>query len=93
LCGELHEQIVLVLPVVNRFAIAAFPSGKEIRVATPSHRPWLEAEHAPEAESPIADVAIGHPHQPINTAELILPSIASVVQKLREYGAVSHHVP
>src|SRR5262245_11462903 len=91
LCRQFHEQIVLMLSVVNRLAIAAFPRGKEIGISTPAYCPGFKADHASEPESAAVDIAISHSHQPVDTAELILTAIASVVQKLREGGTVSHH--
>jgi hypothetical protein len=93
LCRELHEQIVLVLPVVNWFAAAAFPGGEENGVPAPRYGPRLETHHASEAESATGDIAVCHPHQPIDAPELILTAVASVVQKLRERGTVSHDLP
>jgi hypothetical protein len=89
LCRKFHEQIVLMLSVVNRLAIAAFARSKEIGISTPAHCPGLKADHASEPKSATGDIAIGHPHQPVDTAELILTAVASVVQKLREGGTVS----
>jgi hypothetical protein len=84
---------VLVLSVVNRLTVAAFASGEEIRISAPTHRPRLETEHASEAKSATGDITVSHPHKPLDTAELILTAIASVVQKLRECSAMSHNVP
>jgi len=88
-----HEQIVLMLAVVNRLALAAFSGGKEIRISTPAHRPRLEADHAAHTESATAHIAIGHPHQPVDATELILAAIPSVVEKLHEGSAMPHQLP
>src|SRR3954463_287572 len=48
--GELHEQVVRMLAIVDRLPAAHFPAGEQIRIAAPANRPRLEADPRAHAE-------------------------------------------
>src|SRR5262245_43918173 len=81
------------LAIVNRLALTHLAAGEEIGIPTPSNRPRLQADHAPEAEVARSDFAIRHPHEPVDASCLIVASIAGLVQVLHERASVCHERP
>src|SRR5205807_10640619 len=62
----LHEQIMLVLPIVNRLPAAPLAGGQQIGVAAATYRPRLEADHAAEPQTTGTDRTVCHSHDPVN---------------------------
>lgn len=87
---HLHEEIVWVLPVVDRRAITHFAGGQQIRIAAPGDRQGFEARHAPESEAAARDIAPRHSHHPVDAAGLLFSTVATLVEELSERVAVPH---
>src|SRR5918993_838957 len=81
---DFHEQIVLMLSICDRLAITLFSRREEVGVSAPPDGPWLEAEHAAKPQATTREIAVRHSHEPVDAAELIMPTVAAVIQKLRE---------
>jgi hypothetical protein len=90
---DFHEQIVLMLLIMNCLAIAQFSSGQKIWISAASNGSWLEAQHPAKSKTAAAYVPVSHTHEPVDAPELIVTSFASVSQELQECIPVHHHLP
>ena len=96
---ELHEEVMRVLPIVNRVALAHLAVGQKIDEATGVDRPWLRAQHRAQAESSAAERPPAHHHEPVHAAGLMrlkssgAMDLTGLVEKLPEGVPVEHHVP
>src|SRR5688500_12951080 len=68
--GELHEQVVRMLPVVNAVTIALLASGEKIGIAASRDSDRLEADHRTKAESSLRERPASGEHDPIDAAPL-----------------------
>ena len=91
--GQLHEQVVRMLPVVQRLALERLTALEQQRIATGPDGQRLGARHAVEVEGAAAELAHRHQHAPVDAAELIGTARTPLVVVLHEGVAVQHHHP
>ena len=97
--GQLHEEVVRMLAVVNRVALAHLAAGQEIQETAIAHRPRFRAPHRPQPDAPAGEWSPRHQHAPVHAADLMgagaagpMP-IARFGDQLPEDAAVQHHAP
>ncbi len=92
---DFHQQVVRVLAIMNRVAIAQLARGQEIGITAAANGRRLQADHRAEAEAPGTQLAAGHHHQPVDAAGLTRSAvrIGLLVQVLEKGVAVKHPLP
>ena len=90
---QLHDQIVRMLAVVDRLAVALLARGEQVGIAAARDGERLEAEHAAERQSPAREGPLRHAHEPVDAAALVGPAIARLVQELDKGVEVPHQLP
>ena len=61
--GQLHEQVVRVLPVDQRLAVRDLAGGEQVGVAARPHQRLQRAHRAQLQVQPVAQVAVAHQHR------------------------------
>jgi hypothetical protein len=90
---ELHEQVVRVLPVVERCAPEGLAALQQERIPLPADRERLGARHAVQVQRAAGELAHCHQHSPIDAPDLIVPPGAALMIELQECVAVHHQHP
>ena len=91
---QLHEQIVRVLPVVERRSVECFAGLENERIPTGRRRPRVGAEHSPEAELTVAQRVRCGAHEPSDSHQLGSAAAASELLVVgAEFDAVDHELP
>src|SRR2546429_9133805 len=91
--GELHEQVVWVLAIVQRRSPVGLARLEEQGIASSSDGPRLGTEHAAELEPAAAHRAACSGHRPINEAQLIAAAWASLPVVLSKAFPMRHQGP
>jgi hypothetical protein len=97
--GQLHEEIVGMLPVVDGVSLAHLPGCEKVEKAAITHGPRLCAAHRADTETSAAEGTPCHDHAPVHAAGLVIagPSgavtVAGLGNQLAEHVAVQHHAP
>ena len=90
---QFHEQVVRVLPVVERLPTEGLAALQQQRVALPADRERLGAHHAVQVQRAAGKLAHRHQHSPIDAPHLVVPSGATLMIELQECVAVHHQHP
>src|SRR6185503_14052566 len=69
--GQLHEQIVRMLSVVDGVPFTYLAGREQIRIATSANRPRLCAQHGSQREAARSEVTLRRPHCPVDAAKLM----------------------
>ena len=77
--GELHEQLVGLLPIVDGVPVAHLGSREQTQRSTARNRPRLGTEHRPNAKPAAREAASGGEHAPIQASCLTGPGTAGSV--------------
>ena len=93
--GELHDQIVRVLPVDQRPSVQrhGFAHLKDLAVSKLARRHQIETEHPVEREPRRPDASGQHAHPPIRHCELIDAARTALMVEQAERDAVLHELP
>ena len=93
--SQFHEEIVRMLSIVNRVAVAHFTGGQQVGIAAAGNRPWLNAEHGAQANAAGAHRPPQHAHEPVDAAGLVTGAVnlSRLVQELPEHVGVAHEHP
>ena len=91
--GYLHEQIVLMLPVVDLLAATLLARCEQVRIPAAGHGPRLQTEHAAKLQMAVRHAAIGHAHHPVDAAGLIGSARTRRMHVLHERVFMPHHHP
>ena len=91
--GELHEQIMRMLPVDQRPPIQRLARLKDLPVSVLANRRWIEAQHARECQLAMGRLSTGHPHPPVRNHDLGAPARASLMIEFGEHDPVLHELP
>ena len=91
--GQLHEQIVRMLPIDQRPPVERFAHLKDLAIPGFAGGQRIEAQHAGERQPPAAGATRGHPHPPVRRLELVAAARPSLVVEEAEYRAVPHQHP
>src|SRR6187200_1923971 len=97
--GELHEQVMRLLPIMDGVALTHLAEHEVVQGAASGNRQWLGTEHRADAEAAGAEVATSHGHAPVDASDLMSAgaaspvAIARFVDALHEQRAVQPNVP
>jgi hypothetical protein len=97
--SEFHEQVVLLLPIVDGVALAHLARREKAQRTAAGNRPRFGTEHRSNAEAASAGAATSHRHAPVDAsclpgAEATGPMpIARLVECLHECDAGQSQVP
>ncbi len=87
---QLHEEVVRMLPVMERRAVAQLARREQVRVTAPAHCGGLQAEHGVTTNLAASERSVRHLHQPVDASELIGAARSALVDPLEE--DVSHEI-
>src|SRR5215469_12307834 len=68
--GQLHEEVVWMLPVDDGTAEGGFSLLEELRIEALRHSGRLQAEHGAQRQPAWSELALGHGHKPVRGEDL-----------------------
>ena len=96
---ELHHEVVRLLAIVDRVALADLTRGEVVQRPAVRNRPRLGAQHRAHADSAGADLPARHEHPPVDAACLSgrgaagPMAFARFIDQLRKHGTVDPEIP
>jgi len=91
--GELHDEIVRVLSVVQRLALVRLSGLEEQGITLTAQRPRLGAAHRAELELARRGLPRRHEHRPVQARHVVDAARAVLLIVHPEYDAVRHERP
>jgi hypothetical protein len=97
--GQLHEEIVRMLTIVDGVPFANLSRRQHVERAASWQRPRLETEHRSEAERSLSSASPRHRHTPVAALELMCAesagpvNVSRLIDELTKQIAVEHDLP
>src|SRR5438874_2585020 len=88
--GQLHDEVVGVLPVIDRLAERRLSLLEKQRIEALRYGCRFQAEHGSERKLAAPDLALRHGHKPVGGKHFVITAWAALPRGVQECIAVKH---